>query len=192
MLTGAVVKIDLAEIRKVWAWFLVLGIVLVILGTIAIGSAMALTQVSMVVFGVLLLIAAGMELVQAFQGGPWGGFFLHLLASVLDLVIGIFLIKHSVIAAIDLTLIIAAFLFVGGLFRAVAAAATQFPNWGWSVLSGLISVLLGMAVISRWPADGEWFIGLCIGVDLLFQGWGWIVLSLAARALPEPPAAANP
>ena len=32
------------------------------------------------------------------------------------------------------------------------------------------------------PESGLWFIGMCIGIDMLFHGWGWIMLALAARA----------
>jgi uncharacterized membrane protein HdeD (DUF308 family) len=66
----------------------------------------------------------------------------------------------------------------------------RFPNWGWVTLSGAVSVALGLKLWGAWPASGLWFIGLCIGIDLIVEGAGWIMLSLGAdRPQAAPPAA---
>lgn len=186
-MNGRMAVVDLETVRQKWGWILVLGIVLVILGTIALGMACTVTIASMLMFGILLLVGAVAEFVEAFTAGAWGGFFLHLLMGALNVVLGLFLIFRPVEAAVNLTLIIAMFLFVGGIFRIGAAVAMRFPNWGWAVLSGLVSAVLGVAIISRWPYDALWFIGMCIGVDLIFQGWGWVMLALSAKSLPARP-----
>jgi len=57
----------------------------------------------------------------------------------------------------------------------------RFPNWGWALVGGIVSVLLGILLGMEWPESGLWFIGLCIGIDMIFHGWGWVMLALAYR-----------
>ncbi|HMF19112.1 MAG TPA: DUF308 domain-containing protein, partial [Gemmataceae bacterium] len=77
-----------AEISYNWGWFLAFGIGLVLLGILAIVRSVAATVVSMLFFGWLLLIAAGVEVVQAFMVGKWAGLFQHWLHAVLFGVLG--------------------------------------------------------------------------------------------------------
>jgi uncharacterized membrane protein HdeD (DUF308 family) len=54
----------------------------------------------------------------------------------------------------------------------------RFPHWRWVALSGAISVALGLMLWNSWPVSGLWFIGLCVGIDLIVEGAGWISLTL--------------
>jgi hypothetical protein len=65
-----------------WGWFLAFGIVLLLLGIIAVARAFSATVVSMVFFGWLLVFSGTIEFVDAFMVGQWAGFFLHILASI--------------------------------------------------------------------------------------------------------------
>jgi len=58
-----------AEIIHNWGWFLAFGIGLVLLGVLAIVRSVAATVVSMLFFGWLLVIAAGIEIVQLIMVG---------------------------------------------------------------------------------------------------------------------------
>ena len=66
-------------------------------------------------------------------------------------------------------MVLAALFIVGGLFRVVGASAIQFPRWG-TVFSGLVSVALGVYLLATWRTAGTYFIGIAIGVDLIFDG----------------------
>lgn len=164
-----------------WKWFLVLGIGLLLLGMVALWASVAVTVASMVLFGVLFVVSGMIQTVQAFQTRQSRGFFLHLLAGILDLVVGLLLVTHPTAGALGLTLLLAAFFLVGGLFRSIAALSLRFPNWGWALVGGIVSVLLGILLGMEWPESGLWFIGLCIGIDMIFHGWGWVMLALAYR-----------
>jgi uncharacterized membrane protein HdeD (DUF308 family) len=76
------------EIRRYWGWYLALGIVLIVLGTIAIGSTFVMTIASVFFFGWLLIIGGVMEAVHAFWHKRWAGFFLDLLTGILYVVAG--------------------------------------------------------------------------------------------------------
>jgi uncharacterized membrane protein HdeD (DUF308 family) len=176
----------LEEVRRNWGWFLVLGIALIVLGTVALGLAGLATLVSVLAFGWFLLIGGVFEAVAAFWARRWSGFFLHLLGGILYAVVGIMLLANPGAGALTLTLLLAAFFLVSGAFQAGAAVALRFPNWGWAALGGVVTAVLGTLIWARWPSDAVWVIGLFVGIDLLFRGWAWVMFALAARRLPSP------
>ena len=179
--------VGLEEVRRHWAWHLALGALLLVLGVVAIGYAVATSLVSVLFFGWLLVVGGLVQGVLAFRVQSWSGFFLHLLAALLEIIVGLLVVSAPAKAAAGLTLLLAAYLLVGGLFRTLTAVAVGFPGAGWTVLGGMISFLLGLAIWRQWPVSGLWFIGACIGVDLFLHGAAWIAFALKLRQLPAPP-----
>ncbi len=175
----------LDEIRSSWGWFLALGILLVALGVACIVYNVTATVTTVLVFGWLLLISGVFALVQAFTIGTWGGFFLYLLGALLRGFTGYLLVRYPVIGAESLTLLLGSFFIVGGLFRAIGSGMAQFPNWGWAVFSGIVSVALGVMVLWQMPITGLWFIGFAIGVDLIVDGIAVSSFASAIHHLPK-------
>ena len=169
------------EIVQYWGWFLTFGIGLVILGIAAVARSITATVVSMMFFGWLLLIACGIEVVQAVMVGHWAGFFHHLLAAILFGVTGLLLVTRPVVSAEVATVFMAMFFLVGGLFQLIDAFAVTLPGWGWQAFDGAVTFVLGLLVLAQWPVSGLWVIGLFIGIDLIFYGGAWIALALDLR-----------
>jgi uncharacterized membrane protein HdeD (DUF308 family) len=170
-----------ASLRRAWWLFLILGLVSIFVGLLAISSAFVATMASVVVFGVLLLIAGVTEVIHAIMVRNGRGFALHLLAAALYLIAGLFMLEDPVRAATVLTLLIAASFLAGGVLRIIFSLAMRFAAWPWVLLNGLVDVILGVVILSGWPGSGLWVIGLFVGIDLLFHGWSWVILALAAR-----------
>jgi len=173
------------ELKRNWAWFLAVGIALVILGLMAISWSVLTTLVSVAIFGWLLLIGGVLTVVHAFLRRRWGGFFIELFAGLLYLLVGLMVVGNPADSAVALTLVIALFLLIGGVFRIVTALTVRFQHWLWMLLNGVISLLLGMMIWSQWPVSGLWVIGLFIGLDMIFYGWSLVMLALAVRNLPQ-------
>ena len=177
---------ELQSLRDHWVWFLVLGLAMVALGTVAIASAFTATVAFTWLFGFLLLAGGIAVIVNSFWAARWSGTLLHLLIGVLYAVVGLMIIDHPASSAIQLTLIIAIFLIVAGIFRVVFALSEHFAGRGWVLLNGAVSLLLGLLVYRQMPEAGFWVIGLFVGIELIFNGWAWIMLSICARrALPN-------
>jgi uncharacterized membrane protein HdeD (DUF308 family) len=172
-----------AEIIHNWGWFLAFGIGLVVLGAAAVVRSVAATVVSMLFFGWLLVIAAGIELAQTIMVGRWAGMFPHMIGAVLFAVVGTLIIWRPVVTAEILTLLMGAFFLVAGLFHIVAPAVIPLPDWGWHVLNGVITLTLGILVLAQWPVSGLWVIGLFVGIELIFYGIAWTALALHIRAM---------
>ena len=171
------------EMVQYWGWFLVFGIGLLVLGVAAIARSVTATVVSMVFFGWLLVLASGIEIAQAIMVGHWAGFFYHLLAAILFGVTGLLLVMRPVISAEVVTVAMAMFFIIGGLFQLITSIAYSLPGWGWQAADGIIAVILGLLVWAQWPASGLWAIGLFIGIDLFFYGCAWIALALGLRSM---------
>ena len=180
---------ELDALRGNWFWFVILGVALVVLGTVALGSAVIASLAAAVAIGMLLLLGGVAEAVGAFWCRGWSGFFLELLSGVLSIVVGLLFLRAPAGALAALTLLLACFLMVGGIFKIVAAVSYRFAAWGWSLAGGIIDVILGVMIWQEWPASGLWVIGLFVGINLLFRGVNWIALGLALRSLPRPEAA---
>jgi uncharacterized membrane protein HdeD (DUF308 family) len=168
-------------VRKNWGWFLALGIVQIVTGMFAVGYAFTATFASVVALGILLLIAAGAQTAAAIWARDWSGFFLFLLIGVLYAVAGCVTLMHPLLAAESLTLMLAAAFLVGGTYRIVAASVERFPSWGWVVFNGVITLVLGIAILRQWPGAGLWVLGMFVGIDLIVNGVTWSVLSVSVR-----------
>lgn len=169
-----------------WGWLLGLGIGMVILGAIALVITPAATIGTVLVLGWLMVISGIIEFVHAFRVRGWGGTFLHVVAGLLGVLIGLLVVTHPVAGALGFTLLFAAFFSVIGLFRIFAAASLKFPNWGWAVFDGVVTLVLGILLWASWPWSGLWFLGLAVGVSLILRGWSYVMFALAIRNLRIP------
>ena len=90
------------------------------------------------------------------------------LAAVLFGVVGILMVLRPVASAEMLTLLMGAFFLVVGLFQLIEPFWIGLPGWGWHVLNGIITLVLGVLVLTQWPVSGLWVIGMFVGVELIF------------------------
>lgn len=173
----------LSTISKHWGWFLLWGILLVILGITAIGATTTATLISVVFLGTLILMSGIVIILDAFTfwWGKWGGFFLDLIIGILYFAVGISLIQSPLLGSISITLFLGIFYLTLGIFRTVYSLSTTIPNKGWNLFNALMSLLLGVLILANWPASSLFVIGFFVGIDLLFSGWSYIMMSLSAR-----------
>jgi uncharacterized membrane protein HdeD (DUF308 family) len=173
---------ELHSVRDQWWCFLAMGIALVVLGAISICLPWMATLTSVIVFGFLLLAAGVTQVVSSFWSGKWSGMLLHLLVGVLYMVVGFMMLDAPMENALLLTKLIAIFLIVTGIFDIVGALAHRFHGWAWVLLNGCVTLMLGLLINKGWPANALWVIGLFVGIEMILNGWGWIMLSLGLKA----------
>lgn len=166
-----------------WGWLLAVGILMIVLGVFAIGAPVVATIAVQFMLGWILVIGGIAEGIHAFMAQRWRGFLLQLLSAILYLVVGVLLLVNPVGGALALTIVLAAFLIVEGIFKIVMAwRVRDHRNWGWLLASGILSLILGALIWAEWPSSALWVIGLLVGIQLLFTGWSLVMLALAARA----------
>jgi len=175
---------DLGDLKDNWGWLLALGIVLMVLGTIGLGMTFALTLASIVFFGVLFLIGGGIQLVHAFKCRGWKSILWHVVIALLYIVAGAVVVMHPWLGASVLTLVVAwSFIAIGILRIMIAIQNRAVKYWIWSLIGGILAVIIGIMIIAQWPASGLWVIGLFLAIELIISGWSYIFLALAVRGI---------
>lgn len=176
---------ELGRLKSHWWWFLVLGILLVIGGIVAVSSPFITSVGVVIIMGAVLIISGVVMVIGAFWAGKWSAFFLQLFIGILYVMAGMVIRDVPLESVAILTLFIAAAFIVVGVFRIVVSLTERFPQWGWSLLNGIVTMIAGLIIYDAFPASGLWVIGLLVGIELILNGWTWIMLSLAVRALPD-------
>ena len=173
---------DTAPLRAKWGWIVALGVIYLIAGFIALGSVAMATVVSVLVVGVMMIVSGVAEVISAFQIKSWGKFLLWALLGVLYIIAGFVTFQNPLLAAVLLTLILGASLVVSGIMRIILAFSMKRETpWIWVALSGVITLLLGVLILLRWPVSSLYILGLFLGIDLIMAGAGWIGLGFGLR-----------
>jgi len=173
--------VGLDHIGKKWKWLFGMGLLLVVLGMIAIVASVFVTLATMVFVGILMLIGGLLQTVHAISIRGWSGFYLDLMAGILSTVVGFVIVSHPGATAVALTLMIALLLIMSGLFRILTGISVSYQNRIWLLLHGVVNLLLAYIILADWPLSGLWVIGLFIGIDMVFNGWSLIMLGLVVR-----------
>ena len=171
------------ELSLSWRWLLAVGVLSIILGVIGLGMTLMLTLASVLYFGVLITIAGAAQVVQAFKCSGWTSLLSHLVIGLLYLAAGIMVVCWPLLASVVLTWILAGILLVVGVLRLVIAVQHRaLQGWLGAFLGGVVTIVIGLIILARWPLSSLWVIGLLIAVELIVKGWSEIFVALAARA----------
>lgn len=188
---------DLAEeiekarrhIAENWGWFVVLGIVSVVVGVLAIIFPLASSIATKFLLGWLLLIAGIAHIIHAFSAGNWKGFLADVLLGILFIVAGGWLAFFPIAGLLALTAFLAIVFMVQGIFEIIMAFQMRgVGGWGFILVSGIIALIAGFLVWRGLPFTAEWVIGVLAGINLISSGISYIMLALMGRN--EAPAAA--
>lgn len=170
------------ELRNCWGWFFAMGLLLILFGFAVILFPVAGTFAVEILFGIVLLVAGLTQVMLAFQARKWGGFLFTLLAGLLYLVVGVLFLVYPLQGAITLTLLLGTALLLGGIFKVALACKIKPHTYkGWLTFDGVLSLLLGVLVLTGWPSDAVWVIGLLFGIDLVFSGLSQIMIGFAVK-----------
>src|SRR5262249_58506031 len=184
---GALARAE-TQIAAHWIGYVVLGIVLVLVGMAAIAFPFLSTIAAKIALGWIFVFSGVAIIVHAFSAGDWRGFFWNLLIGLLHLIVGGYLALLPLTGILTLTILIAALLIADGLLEVgMALRLRPQEGWGWILLSGLVAIAAGLLIALQLPNSSTWTIGLIVGIKMIFAGWAFITLALAAHR-PEAPA----
>ena len=162
----------------------IFGVIAIILGIFAM-MAPGLTGISVAILvGVIVLIGGIIRIIWAFQAGSLGKGLLMFAIGGLTLLCGIALVANPLFASGVLTIMLAVYFIVDGIFE-IAAAMRLRPasGWGWMLFGGIISIWLGIMIWGQFPLSGAWAIGILLGIKLFFVGLIMVMGGSAVRSL---------
>jgi uncharacterized membrane protein HdeD (DUF308 family) len=171
-----------AHFRRKWGWVVALGALFIIGGVFALFNVFAATVVAIVYIAAALVVAGGWEIITAFQIRPWGRAALLSAVGALTLLAGVAAARFPVLAAVSFTALIGALLITCGVAKlALAYHLRHLARWELIAVAGALSLVLGVLILAEWPTSGLYVLGLFLGVNLLFEGVGWVAMGLAAK-----------
>lgn len=159
------------EVRHSSGWFVALGVLMVILGILAIAEPLVASFAAELVLGCLFVAAGIIQFAYAFRSHGAGSLLLKVVLALLYLCTGLLLLFNPLVGIISLTLVVGIFFFVDGVLRTILAFQLKpARNWGLVLLNGILSIILGILIWSQWPANAPWILGLLVGIGLLLNG----------------------
>ncbi len=152
-------------------WGTGIGILLIILGVLAILVPFFAGAVITTVIGWVLLFAGVARLVYAWSARHAGGAVWQFLVGVVYLLVALYLILHPARALLTLTLLLAVYFVVEGVFELITYASLRRAHRAnWFLWDGLITLVLGVLIWAQWPVSSVWAIGVLVGVSLVSSG----------------------
>ncbi|CDN53044.1 HdeD protein [Neorhizobium galegae bv. officinalis bv. officinalis str. HAMBI 1141] len=164
-------------------WFLALGILLLILGFLALANLLVATVASVFYIGMMMLTGGIAYLVHAFQVKGWDHILFWAASGILYTIAGLLAFWNPALTAAIVTFFIAMALIVAGIFRLwIGLKMRPMRGSGWFIFGGVITGLAGLVIAFGWPVNSLWILGLFLAIDLTIQGWALIALALAVKA----------
>jgi uncharacterized membrane protein HdeD (DUF308 family) len=185
--TSALEQTVQQTVREHWKLFLIEGIVLVVLGLLAILIPPIATLAVAILIGWLFLISGGVGLVTTLMARQAPGFWWSLLSAILAIAAGLVLLIWPGGGVMSLTLLLIVFFIIEGvasIMYAIEHKNEMSGRWGWMLVSGIIDLVLAGMIFIGLPSTAAWAIGLLVGINLLFGGSAMIGMALYARSSP--------
>jgi uncharacterized membrane protein HdeD (DUF308 family) len=171
----------IALLRRRWPWFIAFGTAATLFGVLALGLTTAATIASVYAIAVFIIIVGGTEIILGVNSHLWSSRLLLILLGLLYVVAGSFSLANPLTGAAGFTLALGAALLATGVARVAFAIRLPHGPSGFVVLAGLITSILGMAILFGWPENSSFVLGIFLGLDLLFYGLSWVGFGLFLR-----------
>ena len=169
-------------LQERFGWTIALGILMIVLGVVAIAQPHFSTQAVARWLGWIFIVGGIGQLIHVFQTYRIGPFWLKLGLSILYVIAGGLLLQHTVENILFITLSVGILFLIEGICRVILSFQIKtVPNWRWVLGDGVVTLILGIFIASQWPSAALWVIGLMVGIGLLINGLSTIMLSMAAR-----------
>ena len=171
-------------VRRHWVLFLSEGILLVVLGILALLAPVMASVAATVFFGWILFLSGLLGLISTIRARRAPGVWWSLVSALIGMAAGVLLLGWPVLGALSLTAVLIAFLFAEGIVSILYALEHRNAlsgRWGWMLARGIIDVTLAVLLILGLPGTALWALGLILGINLIFGGWALIFMALHAR-----------
>ena len=159
------------QLKEKWGWFAALGVMALIAGLGALVLTALATVTAVLVIGIVVMVVGIAEIVTGFRARSWGQTIYWEISGILYVVAGFFAWDEPASASVVITLLLGAGLLATGVVRAVTGFRLHAPGIRAPlIVSGAVTAMLGLIIVSGWPANSLFVIGLLLGIELVFSG----------------------
>jgi len=152
-------------------WYLIQGGLMILAGILALVYPLVSSLTVVVLLGCVLIASGIVQGISLIDAGDLPHFWLQLVSVVLSVLIGVLLILHRGAGLLVLTLLLLVYLMVEGIAKvSFSLAIRPFPNWGWVLASGILTILVAFYLWASFPVTAVWLLGVLLGVQLICEG----------------------
>jgi uncharacterized membrane protein HdeD (DUF308 family) len=168
--------------RESVGWTIAFGILLIVLGLLAIAVPLLAGVAVEAMFAWLLILGGVAHLALAWHVRGAGAHVWEALVGVAYIVAGIFLLIHPLAGLVALAVILGGYLLVKGFFEVMMVFRLRgVPGSGWLLVDAVVSLALAAMIWWHLPSAAEWVVGTLLGVAIVFSGVSRLALAMAAR-----------
>lgn len=174
-----------STIHAHWKLFLAQGILMMVLGFLAVAEPNIATVAVGIFVGWLFFVGGIFRAASVWHSRHAPGFAWSMLTAILSIALGLILILRPLAGVLTLTMVLVAFFIIEGVASIVGAIEHRqhLRSWGWVLFSGIVDLFLAFLIWDGWPSSADWAIGLLVGINMLFFGLSLVMTALAARVM---------
>ena len=166
-----------------WILLAVLGVVSIIAGVLALLNPFPASLAAVKLAAWAFLIIGAVQIFEAFSAKSWGGKLWTLLLGIVAVLIGIDLLGEPLAGLVKLTIVLGIMFIISGIFKFIVGWSVQRTDFKFAVLfSGLASLIIGLIIMSNFPASAATSLGILLGVELISNGVSAVALGLSRKA----------
>jgi uncharacterized membrane protein HdeD (DUF308 family) len=163
-------------------WSIGLSVLLIFTGLIAICAPMVAGVAVTAVLAWMIVLGGLLHLWMAFHVSGTGAHLWEALVGIAYLATGGYILLHPVAGLVGLTVVLAVYLLLIGLFElALAMKIRPLPGSGLMFLDAILSLALAAMIWWHLPSSAPWAVGTLVGIAILFSGVSRLMLSMAAK-----------
>jgi uncharacterized membrane protein HdeD (DUF308 family) len=170
--------------RNASAWFIVEGILLIVLGALAAFLPAVASVAAALVFGWVLILSGIFGLVALFGSREHAHIVWSVISALVALAVGILILVFPLIGVVTLAIFIAAYLLIDAVALiglAMDQRRRQGRGWPWLIVAGVVDIALALFILAMGPLSTALLLGYVIAIDLVVAGLALVTLGWAAR-----------
>ena len=177
-------------VREHSRYFLAEGIILVLLGALAIFLPLFATITITILLGWILLASGIIGLIATFRARGAPGFWWSLVSAIIAVAVGLILLAQPIAGAMSVTLVLIVFFIIEGgatIIYAFDHRRELTGRWEWMLISGIIDFIVAGIIFAGLPGTAAWALGLLVGIDMIFGGVALVAIAVHARSAAQAP-----
>ncbi|HUU25932.1 MAG TPA: HdeD family acid-resistance protein [Methyloceanibacter sp.] len=183
---AAVLRQAMRETVKRYSfWYLIQGVLLVVAGVLAFVYPLIASVAIIVLLAWILIISGVLQGIGLIGARHVPHFWLQAISAVLAILIGLLLLRAPGSGLLVITVLLIVFFMVEGIAKVIFALTIKpFPNWGWVLGSGVVSIFLAVILWANMPLSADWLLGVLLGIQLMCEGAALTYLAWQVRTAP--------
>lgn len=160
-----------------------IGVLLMLLGFITLGAQVFTGLATVLFFGWMLIIGGAVQFFHGFFAP--GDRMRSFVGGILTFIVGFLIVINPTFTAATVTLLVSMLLLVVGAYYVIASLVVRNRNWGWAMTGGLLTLILGVVLLTGWPVTGLTAIGLFVGLAFFISGFAMVIGAFESSEVSE-------